>query len=351
MFKRLHATQMRADSELPPEFDARYYRKRYPDLKNLTERELENHYASCGIRDGRQGSPAANRSEFVKLAGEHASVLEIGPFANPALRGANVSYFDVLNTQDLRRRAAAHGVDPKDCPAIDYVSPVGDLSVIDRTFAAVFSSHVIEHQPDLVMHLQNVAKLLEADAHYFLAVPDKRFCFDHFITESAIAGVIDAHARELRRHDVRSVVEHLAMTTHNDALRHWHGDHGEPNYKNNGELFRAAVGLALYDPAYVDSHAWQFTPESFREIVTLLHELRLSPFSVERLYPTTFGSNEFYAVLRKRDMACEALCEQLPAEFDEKEYLAANPDVAAAAANAAMHYLCFGRKEGRKLHN
>ena len=351
MFKQLHAAEVRAGFEFPEEFDARYYRKRYPDLKNLTERELEAHYFSFGIRDGRQGSPAADRSEFVKLAGRHATVLEIGPFANPALRGANVRYFDVLNTEELRRRAAAHGVDPRGCPAIDYVSPVGDLAVVDRTFAAVFSSHVIEHQPDLVTHLQSVAKLLDVEAYYFLAVPDKRFCFDHFITESAIAGVIGAHARELRRHDVRSVIEHLAMTTHNDALRHWRGDHGEPNYKSNRELFRAAVGFAQYDTAYVDSHAWQFTPDSFREIVTLLHELRLSPFSVTRLYATTFGSNEFYVVLRKQDVACETLCEQLPAEFNEKDYLAANPDVAAAGVNATQHYLCFGRKEGRKLHS
>jgi len=351
MFKQLHAAGVRADSELPSEFDARYYRKRYPDLKNLAEPELEAHYFSFGIPDGRQGSQAADRSEFVKLAGRHVSVLEIGPFANPALRGANVSYFDVLSTEDLRKRAVAHGVNPADCPTIDYVSPNGDLSVVDRTFSAVFSSHVIEHQPDLVTHLQNVARLLEPDAYYFLAIPDKRFCFDHFIAESGIADVIDAHARELRRHDVRSVVEHLALTTHNDSLRHWKGDHGEPNYKKATDLFRSAVQIALYDPTYVDSHAWQFTPETFREIITMLFELKLSPFSISRLYATTFGSNEFYAVLRKRDVICEELRERLPADFDEKDYLIANPDVAAAAVNPTQHYLCFGRKEGRKLRS
>ena len=72
MFKRLHATQMRADSELPTEFDVEYYRKRYPDLKNLTERELENHYLSCGIRDGRQGSPAAKRPRKATASAEDA---------------------------------------------------------------------------------------------------------------------------------------------------------------------------------------------------------------------------------------------------------------------------------------
>lgn len=349
MFKRLRAAEMLAGSELPTEFDVRYYRKRYPDLKNLTDRELEAHYFSQGIGDGRQGTPAAARPEFVALAGGHPSALEIGPFANPALRGENVRYFDVLDTENLRRRAVVHGVDPEKCPPIDYVSASGDLSAVDRSFAVAFSSHVIEHQPDLIAHLQSVARLIESDGYYFLAIPDKRFCFDHFIAESGVAEVIDAHARRLRRHDVRSMVEHLAMTTHNDALLHWRGDHGEPNYRKDPRLFRAAVELVLFNQGYVDSHSWQFTPDSFRGLVTLLHELKLSPLSVARVYATTYGSNEFYAVLRKHEMVCEPLYEQLPADFNEEEYLAANPDVAAADVSAIQHYLCFGRGEGRKL--
>ena len=39
----------------------------------------------------------------------------------------------------------------------------------------------------------------------------------------------------------------------------------------------------------------------------------------------------------------------LPAGFDPKAYLAANPDVAAAGIDAVQHYLTFGRYEGRHL--
>jgi hypothetical protein len=40
---------------------------------------------------------------------------------------------------------------------------------------------------------------------------------------------------------------------------------------------------------------------------------------------------------------------RLPEGFDAAEYLAANPDVAAAGADAAAHWLSFGWKEGRRL--
>jgi hypothetical protein len=40
---------------------------------------------------------------------------------------------------------------------------------------------------------------------------------------------------------------------------------------------------------------------------------------------------------------------RLPAGFDPKAYLAANPDVAMAGGDAAQHYLAFGRHENRRL--
>ena len=55
----------------------------------------------------------------------------------------------------------------------------------------------------------------------------------------------------------------------------------------------------LYEEAaggYVDVHAWQFTPESFRSIVTELGDV--VPFQVERVYNTLRDRNEFGAILR-----------------------------------------------------
>ena len=50
---------------------------------------------------------------------------------------------------------------------------------------------------------------------------------------------------------------------------------------------------------YVDVHAWYFTPDTFATIVNELHEADVSPFLVERIYPTLFQTLEFWVVLKK----------------------------------------------------
>jgi SAM-dependent methyltransferase len=341
----------RSTSAFPLEFDADYYRRQNADLQRLSEIELTHHYGSVGVEEGRRASEAADRGAFLHLIDTAKSVLEIGPFANPALRGESIEYFDVLTTEELRKKAAAHNLDPAKCPAIHFVSTTGDLTIVPKKFDAVFSSHVIEHQPDLVKHLQDAAGLLASGGHYFLAVPDKRYCFDYFIAESSIADVLDAHMRENRFHDVRSVIEHLALTTHNDSARHWEGDHGEPRYLSARGAIRGALNEYMYKApgTYIDTHAWQFTPASFRTILQSLFDLDISSLSVQRIYATIRGSNEFYAILQKVDKAIAPLRQGLPADFNEELYLRANPDVAAAGMNAAAHYLQFGRSEGRQI--
>lgn len=337
-------------TELPAEFDVAIYHSRNPDLRSLSDGSLARHYISAGFREGRPANRVANRTAFAALIPQTAQVLEIGPFANPLKRGPNVKYLDVLSTELLRARARTHGVDPANCPDIDFVSETGDLAVVTDRFDAVLSSHVIEHQPDLLHHFTGVADVLTAGGRYYLAVPDKRFCFDHFIAESSVAQIVTANVQARRVHTVCSVIEHAALTTHNDPVRHWAGDHGEPVYKSAPAAIGAA--LATYDRShgvYLDVHAWQFTPESLRDSLQTLFTLGMSPFRVLRVYATVAGSNEFYVVLEKASEKLVPANGQVPAGFDESEYLLAHPDVARSGMSAAEHYVSFGQREGRKL--
>lgn len=92
----------------------------------------------------------------------------------------------------------------------------------------------------------------------------------------------------------------------------------------------AANSYLRSDGRYVDAYAWQFEPSSFREIMDVLTVLELSTFEVERIYPTTRNTCEFYAVLRKALHREPMLRDELPPSFDANEYLLANPDVARA---------------------
>jgi SAM-dependent methyltransferase len=341
--------------QLPAEFDPEFYRRCYPDMRRLSDADAASHFWTLGgANEGRQGSPAASRATFFGLLDAGTSILEIGPFANPITRGPNVKYFDVLPTEELKRRAIAHGLNPRKCPQIDFVSATGDLAAVTDGFNAVVSSHAIEHQPDLVRHLEGVGRILNPAGRYFLAVPDKRFCFDHFIAESTIADVLDAHVRGIHLHDAASVIQHRALTTHNDPSRHWNGDHGGPAYKSSPGVIREALNTCLNSSGmYIDTHAWQFTPSSFRDIMRILFDLKLSPFRLARVYETVRDSNEFFAVLEKESDSVMLLPSpvsvELPGGFDEALYLLANPDVAKAGVNASQHYLSYGYREGRKL--
>ncbi len=290
-----------ANNQPQPEFDPVFYRAAYADLRTFTDEQMRAHWQARGVSEGRQGSLHAVRENFVNLALSEAPILEIGPFFRPCVTGVDVFYFDVLDQEQLNERAHRIGHANARAPFIQYVSPTGDLGVVDRKFRSVISSHCIEHQPCLVRHLDQVAALLDPAGRYFLLIPDKRYCFDHFIASTTLADVLQAYEEGRTAHTLASVIEHRALTTHNDTGRHWNGDHADPNYfDSRAERTRSAI--AEYNQAagqYIDVHAWQFTPHEFRELLVSLLGLGKSRFEVERVYETPLGRNEFCAVLRR----------------------------------------------------
>ena len=284
---------------LPEVVEVEVYRDLWPDLRSLDDETLRRHFGGLGQDEGRRANRLATRQDFLALIPHGVSVLEIGPFCHPLLTGLNVSFFDVLPQSDLASRALALGVENPRVPPISYVSPIGDLSVVNHRFNYVVSSHCIEHQPDFIRHLVQVERILQPGGRYLLLVPDKRYCFDHFIAESTLADVLDAFYSNRKTHLLKSVVEHRALTTHNDPTRHWHGDHGLPG---DALVARAMASLREYEAAagaYLDVHAWYMTPRSATGIFDALRECGFIGLELERLYPTRYPSNEFWAVLRK----------------------------------------------------
>jgi SAM-dependent methyltransferase len=282
---------------LPPEIDNAVCRRHNSDLARMSDRELATHYDVHGREEGRTVSSGQSRTWFAT----HLPVsdcLEIGPFDCPFLKGERVRYFDLMDRNGLASRAAQLGRRGQP-PEIDYVSSSGDLGIVgDSLFDVVFSAHVVEHQPDLIHHFNEVARILRHGGIYVAIIPDKRYCFDHFIRESTIADVLDAHAMKARSHRLKSVIEHRALTCHNDSSRHWAGDHGVQ--RDCVESTRAAI--REYETAqggYVDVHAWQFQPVQFRELTEHLVQLGLSSLRPIRVYGTVRNQLEFIAVLQR----------------------------------------------------
>ena len=284
--------------DFPPEFDPAFYRQAHADLAGFDDTWLRGHYDRHGRAEGRIASAGAGRSAFVPLFRGHRPALEIGPFNKPVLTGAGVRYFDVMDRAALIARASEIGQAADKVPYIDFVSPTADLSVVTGKFALVLSSHAIEHQPDLIDHLTKVAAMLAPGGVYAVIVPDCRYCFDHYLPPSHAGAVIEAHMERRTLHSLSSVIEHRALTTHNDTARHWAGDHGAtPPRGGAGQVVAAIAEWQASAGRYLDVHAWQFTPDSFRHLMGLLHATGHSPLRPLRVYDTNFGANEFCAIL------------------------------------------------------
>jgi SAM-dependent methyltransferase len=288
-------------ASLPDVFDGEEYRLANPDLFQLSNTELIEHYRAFGEAEGRRANGLLSREAFAALVSPDAYALEIGPYYSPLLRGPNMKYFDVLTRSAMIERAEREGFDGSGAPEVDFVSPEIDLSIVgESAFDAVLSSHSLEHQPDLIAHLKDVERALRPGGRYFAIVPDKRYCFDHFNAESDIAEIVEAYVERRRVHTLANVLRLSVMTTHNDSIRHWHGDHGTFLEASSSRL---VAGLADYEGGeggYVDVHAWYFTPPSARAIFATLYESGYTTLELERLYPTRYGALEFWMVLRKR---------------------------------------------------
>lgn len=280
--------------------DLNFYKNNNVDLEKYSDLQLIEHYSSYGCNEGRQAAALASRENLLKAIEVHRSVLEIGPFCAPTITSPNTKYMDIMSKSQLTERAIKIGIAVDKIPNIDFVSPTGSLAPIEEKFDAIFSSHCIEHQPNLVKHLNEVEDHLNPGGCYYMIIPDKRFCFDANLPHSKISDIIAAHYENPKTHSLSSVIEHRALTTHNDAIKHWSEKSTDIYREINIEKIKSAI--IEYQSAkggYIDVHAWQFTPISFKQNMTILAELGLINFSNISVYGTPHLRLEFVAVLTK----------------------------------------------------
>jgi SAM-dependent methyltransferase len=234
--------------------------------------------------------------------------LEIGPLHDPVVRRAqgDVRYVDVRDRAGLCAEYASHEGFPLDriveqdyvlLDAHGRVRPLREAVSSELPVDWVVASHVMEHVPDVVSWLSEVADVLVDGGPLVLAIPDRRFTFDIDRPCTTVGEMLLAHRSRDVRPSVRAVYDHFSRCMHIDAQRVWAGGHAGPR------MYGVDVGLQQAARAqageYVDCHAWVWTAASFVEQVTELGDLDLCDFTVERIIDTARGEIEFYARLRR----------------------------------------------------
>jgi SAM-dependent methyltransferase len=230
---------------------------------------------------------------------QDASILELGPLDNPTfLRvDGDISYFDIASLEDLKVRHPQRAVDHM--VSVDYVLPEGGtiLDAVNRRFDLVVANHVIEHAPDLLGWLNQMAELTTDDGCLFLSVPDKRYTFDFHRQLSDAVDVIRAHEDGLVRPAWHQIAKAKLYEADIRAHEAWKVDFfSEPPLR---DLRAVCDGSKKRAAQYFDVHCWVFTAESFVHLFQVLRRGGYTEWNVEAVDAVQHDDNEFHVLLRK----------------------------------------------------
>ncbi|WP_164477845.1 methyltransferase domain-containing protein [Nocardioides pantholopis] len=252
----------------------------------------------------------ARRDQFLRLYDfSQGRGLEIGPLdagiADPDVH--DVRYVDIFDTAGIVEHYADDpNVIPELVPHIDFPiyqdgepRPLGEAAKPGGPYEWVLASHVIEHVPDVIGWLEQIAQITTDGARLLLAVPDRRYCFDRHRPPTTIGQALDAYEEQRTRPTPGTVYDFFSTVVSVDTPGLWAGGRppGRSARIHDLNYIRSQVERAR-SGEYIDCHVWTFTPEALLEQVQELREIGLCDWYVEHVEPSR-GTVEFLAVLRR----------------------------------------------------
>lgn len=238
--------------------------------------------------------------------------LEIGPLNKPRFSKAEyrVRYVDHAHRDDLvatYAQTADMADELVNIVDIDYAwdgtQPLSSVVGDDAPFDFIFASHVVEHVPNLVGWLRELATVLAGDGRLYLAIPDKRLTFDVNRAVTGMAEVMDAYLTARTSPNYRQIWDFHSNMLIVDPGAMWAGT---VNYDGQlrTDVEPDAWALSLCERSdvageYVDSHCWVFTPTSFLRLYQRLVNLDLIDYRIAEFEPSQPGTIEFRVVLER----------------------------------------------------
>jgi hypothetical protein len=249
-----------------------------------------------------------------------AFILEIGAGYNPQFvksRYPNAFHMDHMDTEALREKFAR---DPNVAYLVHRIQPVDfvvdgrrmeEVVPSDLRFDIVYSSHVVEHQVDLIGHFISLEKILRSDGRAIIIIPDHRCCFDALRFPTTIGDALEVRFGFSSVHRRKQILDYISRTINiNPNRRLYRADLAAARFNRPiREGFEVVLKNENPDARYEDAHAWVFTPVSFRLLMLELYLLgftRLRPVSVSRTY-----GNQFCGVLKLAASAASLSDEQV----------------------------------------
>lgn len=245
---------------------------------------------------------ATRKRKILRHINPRGRGLEIGPSYSPVAAkkdGYKAEVIDHVCREELCAKYENHGVNTKNIEDVDFVwqgQSYAELTGKSKYYDWIIASHMVEHTPDLIGFLNECDTILKDDGVVSLAVPDKRYCFDHYRPITGLSRVIDSHFSLNHVHTPGSVAEFFLNAVSKGEESAWSslapGGHKVIHSLND---VRDRMRQSVEGEDYVDVHAWCFVPHSFRLMIHDLHSLGLIPFREVGFFPTE--GCEFYVAL------------------------------------------------------
>jgi len=247
-----------------------------------------------------------NRNEkILRHLKKNGRGIEIGPCHNPVApkkEGFNVDIIDHLNREQLIAKYEGHSIDFDQIEEVDFVwqgESYSELTGKQKYYDWIISSHVIEHNPDIIKFINDCDAILKDDGVLCLVIPDKRYCFDHYRAITGISKVIDTHLSQATVHPPGTVADYFLNVVSQSGQIAWSSNTtGEYKLIHSIADARQTMNNFIDQNVYLDVHGWCFVPHSFRLIINDLFYLGLIPLQEVAFDPTE--GCEFYITLGRK---------------------------------------------------
>lgn len=235
--------------------------------------------------------------------------LEIGPLDKPLVTkqesNNKVHYVDHCSTDELKEKYRDDpNVRQDDVVNVDFVFLEKTLKeVVNGTmFDYAIASHVIEHVPDVLWWLKEIAEVLKDGGVLSLAIPDKRFTFDILREVTTSGKMLEAYLQHQRRPSPMDLFDHKSLQTNVDLVEVWKGSVNIANLKPTNTLIDAYEKslMCFHDEKYYDVHVHVFTPTSFLNILETFTRIGLLDYRIREFQPTLPYTHEFSVLLERK---------------------------------------------------
>jgi hypothetical protein len=221
--------------------------------------------------------------------------LEFGPYVRPTILPddeAEYTVVDCIDQLSLQIYAEANGEDSSAIPPVDVKIDPLSISVPDSLvgkFDLIIANHVFEHLIDPFRWLASWGDALVDEGILILCIPDKKYSFDKFRTDTSLAHFI----ADFLKGGSQSLPEHLI-----DCAINYDSKPINAGAELNERLKKDFIlnSLQAYQPG-LHIHVFQYKPFIERVLKPFLHLGFLEFELVEHGELKNIG--EFYLILKK----------------------------------------------------